>query len=105
MKVIKASTLTKAQSQRQTAYDYLLDNDAFEVGLYKLAAGGLDKQNPHKFPEVYFVIEGAANFETEGHETASISRGDLIYVDAHKTHRFCDISADLTLLVFFAKVE
>lgn len=74
------------------------------VGLYQLRAGSEDPQLPHAQDEVYYVISGNAKF-TLNDETHSVQPGSILYVAACAEHRFSEIQADLTALVFFAPPE
>ena len=64
----------------------------------------MDGQQPHTEPEVYYVISGAATV-TVGAEDRPVGSGSVVFVDAGVPHRFHSITADLTLLVFFAPAE
>src|SRR4051812_20036350 len=77
---------------------------ALSAGIYKLAAGAIDPQEPHMEDEVYYVISGRASFTCNG-ETVPANSGSTIYVAAHAEHRFHDIAEDLTILVLFAPAE
>jgi len=83
--------------------EFLRKND-FSAGLYRLSAGGIDRQGPHTEDEIYFVVSGRARFASGNHDTA-VEPGDLLFVPAHEPHRFHDITEDLELLVFFAPPE
>lgn len=74
------------------------------VGVYVLAAGAVDAQSPHSEDELYFVVRGQGRFrngETEG----PVRAGDVLYVPAHRPHRFAAIEEELVLLVVFAPPE
>ena len=74
---------------------------AMSVGLYELKAGGQDPQTPHKQDEAYLVISGRARIRVAAEER-NVARGSFIFVAAGVEHRFFDIEADLSVLVFFA---
>ena len=74
------------------------------VGLYRLAAGAVDRQQPHTEDEIYVVMAGRSRF-TAGEATRDLGPGDTIYVAAHIPHRFHDITEELHLLVVFAPPE
>jgi mannose-6-phosphate isomerase-like protein (cupin superfamily) len=74
---------------------------AMSFEIYKLPAGGVDPQNPHKEDEAYYVISGRAKIIVEG-EVQPVEPGSLIFVAARAHHKFIEIEEDLTLLVFFA---
>ncbi|MGM0885244.1 MAG: cupin domain-containing protein [Bacillota bacterium] len=69
------------------------------VGLYKLSKGEKDKQKPHTEDEIYLIIEGKASFQN-GETIAEISKGDILFVEANKEHRFYDVTEDLTTSFF-----
>lgn len=71
------------------------------TGLYHLAAGAIDQQQPHEEDEVYYVIRGRAQFTADGKEEA-VGPGSVLFVAAGVEHRFYDIEEDLQVLVFFA---
>jgi mannose-6-phosphate isomerase-like protein (cupin superfamily) len=77
---------------------------AMSAGLYVLAAGSVDAQQPHHEDEMYYVVRGQARFKTGG-EDREVFAGSLIYVPAEVEHRFYDIAEELAVLVFFAPAE
>lgn len=81
-----------------------LNEPTLRTGLYALPAGGTDEQQPHDKDEVYYVISGRAAI-TIGDEVFDVEPGSVIFVAAHMTHRFHDITEDLQLLVFFSEAE
>jgi len=83
------------------SFDEFFRIPAMSMGIYKLPAGGLDDQTPHKEDEAYYVIRGRALIEVEG-QHQPVEPGSLIYVAANADHRFVEIEEDLELLVFFA---
>ncbi len=74
------------------------------VGLYVLAAGQPDLQQPHAEDEVYYVVSGAGRL-TVGDEAREIRAGTVVFVAANVPHRFHDITEDLTLFVAFGPAE
>jgi mannose-6-phosphate isomerase-like protein (cupin superfamily) len=74
---------------------------ALSLGVYALKKGALDKQSPHKQDEIYYVLSGRATLTVED-QAHPVEAGSVVYVAAHAKHRFHDITADLTTLVFFA---
>lgn len=85
-------------------YHEFLRVPALSVGLYVLPAGGTDPQQPHAEDEMYYVVAGDATVWVAGEDRA-VGPGAVIYVAAGVEHRFHSISAELTLLVFFAPAE
>lgn len=83
--------------------EFLRATDA-SAGLYHLKAGADDRQQPHSEDELYVVMAGRARFEA-GREVIAVSTGSVLFVPAGESHRFRDVSEDLTVLVFFAPPE
>lgn len=77
---------------------------ALSVGLYVLAAGLDDPQQPHTEDEVYHVIRGRATVRV-GDEDQPVGAGSVVYVAAGVPHRFHTIEEELELLVFFAPAQ
>jgi mannose-6-phosphate isomerase-like protein (cupin superfamily) len=92
--------------QNQSGQDYLefLRVPALSAGLYMLAAGAIDMQQPHTEDEVYYITSGRG-FIRVGAEDHPVEAGTLVYVKAHVEHRFHTITEDLRVLVFFAPAE
>lgn len=74
------------------------------VGLYVLAAGQPDLQQPHGEDEAYYVVSGRGRI-TVGAEARDVRAGSVVFVAANVAHRFHDITEDLTLLVVFGPAE
>lgn len=83
------------------SYLAFLKVPSLNAGLYKLAAGAVDLQEPHDEDELYYVISGRADFRVGG-SVMAVRTGSVIYVRATVRHRFENIEEDLTTLVFFA---
>lgn len=66
-----------------------------------IPVGSQDPQSPHDADEVYYVLEGKAAFLVEDHRM-DVQPGSVLFVAKGKTHRFVDITEDLSVLVFFA---
>jgi mannose-6-phosphate isomerase-like protein (cupin superfamily) len=76
----------------------------FSAGVYRLAAGEVDRQTPHVEDELYYVLAGRADLEVEG-ERRPMEPGSIAFVGKLAEHRFVDIVEDLELLVVFAPPE
>ncbi len=85
-------------------YDEVLRVDALSFGLYRLPAGSVDGQSPHREDEVYVVLVGAATVEVDG-VRSPVTAGSVLYVQAGAPHRFLDVTDDLDLAVVFAPPE
>lgn len=75
---------------------------ALRAGVYALAAGATDLQQPHDDDEVYHVVRGRAVLAVDG-EDVPVGPGSVVYVEAGVDHRFHSIREDLEVLVFFAR--
>lgn len=101
------ATLSEIDAQRvlgSKAYGEFLRVPSMSAGLYVLAAGADDTQQPHRQDEMYYVVRGRARFRA-GNENCTISAGSLLFVAAEVEHRFYDIREELAALVFFAPPE
>jgi mannose-6-phosphate isomerase-like protein (cupin superfamily) len=82
-------------------YREFLRVERLNCGLYHLDAGQMDPQPVHDQDEVYHVLSGTARFQSAAGEVP-VKTGSVIYVSAGDSHRFVDVSADLTIFVVFA---
>jgi quercetin dioxygenase-like cupin family protein len=96
--------LRSARAAGGRLYHEFLRRPSMSAGLYELAAGAVDPQQPHTEDELYYVIAGVARFECAG-ERRDVGAGDTIFVEAHAPHRFVDITEDLSVMVVFAPAE
>jgi len=74
------------------------------VGLYVLAPGQPDLQQPHTEDEVYYVVAGRGRI-TVGDEVRDVRPGSIVFVGTGVPHRFHDITEELTLFVAFGPAE
>lgn len=81
-----------------------MERPSLSTGLYRLAAGSEDAQTPHRYDEIYYVIQGKGRLFAGGEELA-MQRGSIAYVAREVEHRFHDIEEDLEVLVFISKHE
>jgi mannose-6-phosphate isomerase-like protein (cupin superfamily) len=98
------SALLKQGEQQGSRYLEFFRRDAMSAGVYVLPAGGTDPQKPHKEDELYYVVRGRARMKVAA-EDHGVKAGSVIFVAAGVEHRFCDISEELVVLVFFAPAE
>jgi mannose-6-phosphate isomerase-like protein (cupin superfamily) len=99
--------VTELLQQRDAAgkrYLEFLRIPAMSAGVYLLAAGATDPQQPHQEDELYYVVRGSARMRI-GSEDQAVSAGSVIFVAANVEHRFFDITEELVVLVFFAPAE
>ena len=104
---MRQTTVADARRERERSgdlYHEFLRVPAMSAGLYELAAGAEDPQEPHTEDELYYVVSGRASLLVEA-EDIPIAAGSLVYVPANIVHRFHDIIEALTVLVFFAPAE
>lgn len=104
MDAYEIADLARRRGEAGKAYLEFIRVPALSVGVYTLAAGALDPQQPHSEDEVYHVIAGRARIMVAG-ETREVGPGSVVYVAAGVEHRFFDIAEELTTLVFFAPAE
>ena len=92
--------------QNQSGQDYLefLRVPSLSAGLYMLAAGAVDLQEPHTEDEVYYVISGRGFIQVD-QQSRPVEAGSLVFVKANVEHRFHTITENLKVLVIFAPAE
>lgn len=96
--------LIAAREQSGELYHEFLRVPTMSAGVYQLAAGSIDPQEPHTEDELYYVAQGQAQIQV-GDENMAVAAGSLIFVAANVEHRFHTIREDLTVIVFFAPAE
>jgi mannose-6-phosphate isomerase-like protein (cupin superfamily) len=104
MDIFEIAQLVDEQDRAKQSYLEFLRVPSISAGLYTLAAGSVDTQEPHTEDEVYYVISGRATFRADSEDRA-VQAGSIIYVKARVEHRFHSISEDLRVLVIFAPAE
>jgi mannose-6-phosphate isomerase-like protein (cupin superfamily) len=82
-------------------YEVVLSTPGLELGVYVLVAPEPDRQQPHEWDEVYFVLGGRGTLTVEGEEIP-VEAGRAVFVKAGAEHRFTGYEA-LSLLVVFDK--
>ncbi len=98
------SDLKSTREQSGELYHEFLRVPAMSAGIYQLAAGSVDPQEPHTEDELYYIAQGRAQIRV-GDEDMPVEPGSLVFVAANVEHRFHSITEDLTVLVFFAPAE
>jgi mannose-6-phosphate isomerase-like protein (cupin superfamily) len=96
--------INRQRTDRGKSYEEFLRLPQMSAGLYVLAAGSSDGQEPHHEDEMYYVVRGRARFRA-GDRVEEVSAGGVLFVAAELEHRFYDIAEELVLLVFFAPAE
>jgi len=100
----KVRDLEAKRSEGGRPWHQFFDNPTMYQGVYSLAVGAADGQEPHKEDEIYYVVAGRANFRAGDEETA-VEEGSVLFVKAGVTHRFRSIEEPIELLVFFSKAR
>ncbi|HLW01246.1 MAG TPA: cupin domain-containing protein [Ktedonobacterales bacterium] len=96
--------LSEAGPAGEVHYNEFLRQPSLSMGIYTLAAGALDPQQPHTEDEVYYIVSGQGSIRV-GDENQLVQAGSVVFVAANVPHRFFNITEDLTILVFFAPAE
>lgn len=91
-------------TESAVSYREFLRVPAMSAGVYVLAAGSSDPQQPHAEDELYVVLAGRAVIHA-GRESHPVGPGSVVYVPAELAHRFTDITEDLRVAVVFAPPE
>lgn len=91
------------ESRRESGELYLefLTASTMSVGVYALAAGSTDPQQPHTEDEIYYVLDGRGRIRIRN-DDSEVKPGSVIFVAAGQRHEFHSITEDLRLLVVFA---
>jgi len=104
MRAFTLNDLLAEQDASGERYRELLRPPSLSAGIYRLAAGEADPQQPHGEDKIYCVLGGKARFAAAG-ETVNVAPGSVLFVEAGTEHRFTEITEDLAVLVFFAPAE
>lgn len=104
MEAFELADLVDERTASGKPYLEFLSVPDLSVGLYVLAAGQPDLQQPHTEDEVYYVIAGRGRV-TVGDEVREVAPGSFVFVGTAVAHRFHDITEDLTMLVAFGPAE
>ena len=104
MDAFELADLVARRDASGTPYLEFLSVPDLSVGLYMLAVGQPDLQQPHGEDEAYYVVSGQGRI-TVGDEVRDVRPGSIVFVAATVAHHFHDITEDLTLLVLFGPAE
>jgi mannose-6-phosphate isomerase-like protein (cupin superfamily) len=96
--------LSESTGTNGVRYAEFLRQPSLSVGIYTLAAGSLDPQQPHTEDEIYYVVSGQGAIRV-GDETYQVKAGSIVFVAAGEPHRFLNITEQLIILVLFAPAE
>lgn len=101
MTMFHMDDLLKSRRESGALYHEFLNVPSMRLGIYELAAGTDDPQQPHAQDEMYYAISGRAQIRV-GDEDSAVESGSAIFVPAGVPHRFHSITEDLAMLVAFA---
>jgi mannose-6-phosphate isomerase-like protein (cupin superfamily) len=104
MDAFELADLERRREESGGSYLEFITVPDLSVGLYVLAAGQPDLQQPHGEDEVYYVVSGSGRV-TVGDDVRDVRPGSIVFVAAKVPHRFHDITDDLTLFVAFGPAE
>jgi quercetin dioxygenase-like cupin family protein len=96
--------LRRVREQSGGLYHEFINAPSMSLGVYELAAGARDPQEPHTEDEVYYIVRGRGRLRV-GDEDTAVESGSIVFVAANVEHRFHDVAEDMTILVFFAPAE
>ena len=104
MDVFELDRVAEERVRLGKRYVEFLRHPSMSAGLYVLAAGSDDPQQPHQEDEIYHVVRGRATIRVADEDQA-VGPGSVIYVAATVPHRFHTIEEDLEILVIFAPAQ
>lgn len=104
MQIFEMADLLEQRRKSGRTYLPFLTVPSLRCGVYVLAAGEEDPQEPHEEDEVYYVESGEAMFAADGRDEA-VKPGSVIFVAAGVEHRFHSIREELKVLVFFSSAK
>lgn len=104
MDAFELQQVAEERSRLGNRYLEFLRHPSMSAGLYVLAAGADDPQQPHTEDEVYYVVRGQGTIRVAD-EDRPVGPGSVIFVAAGVPHRFHTIVAELELLVIFAPAQ
>ena len=93
--------LLKQRAESGERYLDFFQSGELSLGIYRLAAGEIDPQQPHTEDEIYYIVRGRGRVSVSGEQRA-IGPGSVVFVATAEEHRFHDIEEDLEMLVVFA---
>jgi mannose-6-phosphate isomerase-like protein (cupin superfamily) len=99
MKISVQEAVDALRTREGKTFIELFRRNGLSVEIYQ--PEGQDLQTPHQQDELYIIISGNGLFQ-DGDERYPFGPGDLIFVPAHREHRFLDFSDDFkTWVIFF----
>src|SRR6185295_1346269 len=104
MHIFELSELDRQRADEGKAFFEFLRVPPLSLGIYTLAAGAADPQQPHTEDEAYDIVAGRARILV-GDDDRPVQPGTVVFVPPGTPHRFHEITEDLTALVIFAPAE
>ena len=104
MQVLRAAGHFAVREGEPNQYREHLRVADLSVGTYCIPVGGKDGQDPHGEDEIYVVVRGRGRLISETGE-CDVGPGTVIYVKAHESHQFTEVTEDLSVVVVFAPAE
>ena len=104
MHIFELSELDRQRADEGKAFFEFLRVPPLSLGIYTLAAGASDPQQPHTEDEAYYIVAGRARILV-GDDDRPVQPGTVVFVPPGTPHRFHEITEDLTALVIFAPAE
>lgn len=98
MRITLDDAMARLGDRAQPRFEVMLRHGSLLAEVY--APRGHDPQQPHTRDEVYVVMRGRAWF-VDGDERHRVGPGDLLFVPAHRPHRFEDFDDDFCTWVMF----
>lgn len=97
------SEVSRLRQNSEQAWLEFLKVPSLSMGVYHIPAGTNDHEthDPHDRDEVYVGISGRGRLTADG-EQSELNAGAIVYVKAGVEHHFHDVTAELTVLVFFS---
>lgn len=104
MDVFHLGELLARRSASGRPYLEFQRSEDLSTGLYVLATGAVDLQQPHTEDEIYVVVEGRGRFRA-GDDDTPVGPGTVLFVAAGRPHRFHAITEELRIVVAFGPAE
>ena len=101
MEAFEIDEVLAAHGRAGELYHEFLRADEMSAGMYVLAAGSEDPQQPHSEDEVYYIVAGRGLIRVDA-EDRPVGPGSIVFVGTEVAHRFHSITEDLKILVIFA---
>ena len=101
MDLFEIADLIRTRQESGERYLEFFRSTTLSSGIYELAAGSVDPQQPHTEDEVYYILRGRGAIQV-GDDSRPVQEGAVAFVEAGVAHRFHSITEDLSILVVFA---